>query len=95
MAQFTVDSDMVMSTQAEVTAAAERLRSEVTFLMSKVQHLEASWQGGASQAFQGLAADWQTLHLQVEDALQNLAHRLRAAGSGYQQVEQDVAGMFR
>ncbi|WP_110588271.1 WXG100 family type VII secretion target [Microbacterium suaedae] len=95
MAQFTVDSESLISTKAEVQAGSERLRSEVTFIMGRVQQLEAAWQGSASQAFQGIAAEWQMLHLQVEESLQNLAHRLEIAGAGYQQVEADVANMFR
>ncbi|MBP2437227.1 WXG100 family type VII secretion target [Microbacterium amylolyticum] len=95
MAQFTVDSTQILATQSEVQAASERLRAEVAFLMGKVHQLESSWQGGASQAFQGLAAEWQVVHLQVEEALQSIARRLQVAGTGYQQVEMDVANIFR
>ncbi|GGO62163.1 hypothetical protein GCM10010910_11600 [Microbacterium nanhaiense] len=71
------------------------MRADVAYIMGRVHYLEGSWQGAASQAFQGLAAEWQALHLQVEEALNNLAHRLEIAGNGYQQVEHDVASMFR
>ena len=95
MAQFTVDSDSLLHAKAQAFQSSERLRSEVLSLMSQVQQLEASWQGAAAQAFQGLAAEWQGLHAQVEAALSDLAHRLEVAGTGYQQVEHDVANMFR
>lgn len=95
MAQFTVDSESLIATRAEVSAGSDRLRSEVAFIMGRVQQLEGAWQGSAAQAFQGVAAEWQSLHLQVEEALQNLARRLEMAGTGYQQVEADVASMFR
>ena len=76
MAQFTVDSDSLLQTKADVSQGSERLRADVAFIMGRVQHLEGAWQGGASQAFQGLAADWHRLHLQVEEALSDLARRL-------------------
>lgn len=95
MAQFTVDSESLIATKSEVAAGSDRLRGEVALIMGRVQQLEGAWQGAASQAFQGLAAEWQALHLQVEEALGNLAHRLELAGTGYQQVEHDVANMFR
>ena len=95
MAQFTVDSDSLFHTKGNIAQGSDRLRADVAFIMSQVQHLEGAWQGGASQAFQGVAAEWQRLHLQVEEALNDLARRLEVAGTGYQQVEQDVASMFR
>lgn len=95
MAQFTVDSESLLATRSEVAAGSDRLRGEVAFIMGRVHQLEAAWQGQASQAFQGIAAEWQALHVQVEEALDNLARRLEVAGSGYQQVEHDVAAMFR
>lgn len=95
MAQFTVDSESLLHTRSEVAQGSERLRSDVAYIMGRVHYLEGTWQGAASQAFQGLAAEWQALHLQVEEALNNLAQRLEVAGQGYQQVEHDVASMFR
>lgn len=95
MAQFTVDSDSLLHTKSEVAQGSERLRGDVAFIMGRVHYLESTWQGAASQAFQGLATEWQALHMKVEDALADLARRLEVAGTGYQQVEHDVAGMFR
>ena len=95
MAQFTVDSDSLLHGKAELAQGSDRLRGDVLFIMGRVQQLESTWQGSASQAFQGIAAEWHSLHLQVEQALENLAQRLELAGVGYQQVEHDVAGMFR
>ncbi|MTE23419.1 WXG100 family type VII secretion target [Microbacterium sp. ZXX196] len=95
MTQFQVDSDALLQAQAEAQASSERLRAEVALLMGRIHQLEATWQGGASQAFQGLAAEWQAVQARVEEGLQHLAQRLQAAGTGYQQAEADIAGMFR
>ncbi|WP_029151230.1 WXG100 family type VII secretion target [Microbacterium indicum] len=94
MAQFTVDSEMLMYGQGEVAASADRLRTEVAFLMGRVTQLESSWQGGASAGFQALVAQWQALHLQVEDALASLGQRLGAAGTGYRDVEDQITRMM-
>ena len=95
MAQFSVDADSLIATRADLSQGSERLRGDVAYIMGRVTQLEGSWQGQASQAFQGLAAEWRALHAQVEQALDDLAHRLQVAGTGYQQVEHDVANMFR
>ena len=95
MAVYSVDSDAVLATTAAVRGTIDRLQGETNAMMSHLSHLQASWTGSASVAFQGVVDQWRVTQRQVEDSLAGINAALGVAGRQYAEAELATASLFR
>jgi early secretory antigenic target protein ESAT-6 len=95
MAVYSVDSDAVLSTTAAVRGTIDRLQGETNAMMSQLSHLQATWTGSASIAFQGIVDQWRATQRQVEESLAGINAALGAAGRQYAEAELATASLFR
>ena len=95
MAVFSVDSDAVLSTTAAVRGTIDRLQGETNAMMSQLSHLQATWTGSASIAFQGIVDQWRATQRQVEESLSAINQALAVAGRQYAEAEQASLSLFR
>lgn len=94
MAVFSVDSDEMDLTVTNTQTSIETVRAEVQTLLTRLEGLQTTWQGGASSAFQAVVEDWRATQLTVEQSLENINAALGTASASYGNVEQDVHAMF-
>lgn len=94
MAVFSVDSDEMDLTVSSTQTSIENVRSEVQTLLTRLEGLQSTWQGGASSAFQAVVEEWRGTQLTVEQSLENINAALGTASTNYGSVEQDVQAMF-
>ncbi len=87
MAIYSVDSDRVGLSAAQVAATSERIRAEVATMMSDLLDLQASWTGLGHTAFTQTITQWQATQVQVEAALDAIAVQMTAAAQTYQEAE--------
>ena len=95
MAVFSVDSDAVLTSTAAVRGTIDRLNAEVAALMTQLTHLQGSWTGAASVAFQSTVEQWRATQRTVEDSLAGINTALAAAGRQYADAEQASMSLFR
>ena len=95
MTRYQVDSDVVMGTTGSVRARIETIQSEVDAMMRQLTELQSTWTGEASNAFQGVVADWRGTQRRVEESAVHINTALARAGSQYQEIERANASMFR
>lgn len=95
MAVFSVDSDAVLGATAPIRATADRIQSEVSSMSAQLSHLQASWTGSASVAFQSALERWRHAQREVEAALGDLGSAVSLAGQQYAQAETATLGLFR
>lgn len=94
MALFTVDSEQVVASATQVSATAERIRSEVTGMMSQLLALQDSWSGTAQLNFHNCISSWQATQTQVEQSLETISAQLHQAASVYADAESQSAALF-
>jgi WXG100 family type VII secretion target len=87
MTQYHVNAADIAQAGARATASAATIRAEVAAMLSNLTGLEASWQGGASNAFAGLLAEWRAAQAQLEHALDAISTGLARAASEYEFAE--------
>ena len=63
-------------------------------MMRHLQDLQSVWRGGASSAFAGVLAQWQSAQLQVEEALSSIQGALSVAATTYANAEAEAARLF-
>ncbi|GAA1966570.1 WXG100 family type VII secretion target [Microbacterium deminutum] len=95
MAVYSVDSDAVLATTAAVRGTIDRVQAETNAMMSQLSHLQATWTGSASLAFQGVVDQWRATQRQVEESLASINSALAAAGRQYADAELATASLFR
>jgi WXG100 family type VII secretion target len=95
MAVYSVDSDAVLATTSAVRGTIDRLQAETNAMMSQLTHLQSTWTGSASIAFQGVVDQWRVTQRQVEDSLAGINAALAAAGRQYAEAELATASLFR
>ncbi|WP_336631647.1 MULTISPECIES: WXG100 family type VII secretion target [unclassified Microbacterium] len=95
MAQFSVDSDQVMSATASIRATADRLQGETAAMMGQLTQLQGSWTGSAAVAFQSVVDRWRGAQRELEAALGDIGTALAHVGTQYAQTEIAAAGLFR
>ena len=94
MTRYQIDSEAVSAATSSVQAAASRIQADVIGLHSQLLHLQGSWTGQASAAFQTVVADWTATQRRVEESLQLLNAGLAQAGQHYAEIEQQNARLF-
>ncbi|WP_411720718.1 WXG100 family type VII secretion target [Mycetocola sp.] len=95
MTRYQVDSDIVMGTTASVRARIETIQQEVGAMMQQLTELQSTWTGEASNAFQGVVADWRGTQRRVEESAVHINTALAKAGTQYSEIERSNAGLFR
>lgn len=95
MAIFRVDSDAVASTTQAVQASIGRIQGEVAGLHAQLTNLQSSWQGTASDAFQGVVGQWHLTARRVEENLAAINQALTVAANQYVEIEAANMRMFR
>lgn len=95
MAQFSVDSDAVLTATGAIRATADRLQGEVAAMLGQLTQLQGSWTGTAAIAFQGVVDRWRATQSELEAALGDIGAALGHAGDQYLQTEAAAAGLFR
>ena len=58
MAQFSVDSDAVLTATGAIRNTADRLQSETAAMLGQLTQLQSSWTGSAAIAFQSVVDRW-------------------------------------
>ncbi|MFD2756982.1 WXG100 family type VII secretion target [Gulosibacter faecalis] len=94
MAKFTVDSDLIQSAVSAVQTDIESVRTATGNLTNQLLNLQASWQGQAQTAFQGVVEQWKSTQSQVEQSIESINSALAAAGTHYGNTEVDVIRLF-
>ena len=92
--RFEVDSDRVAQASSRVAASANAISSEVIAMMRHLTELQTVWRGGASAAFGGVLAQWQTAQVQVEEALAAIQGSLSVAATAYANAEAEAVRLF-
>jgi len=92
--RYEVDSDRVAEASAKVASSANLIGTEVLAMMRHLQDLQSVWRGGASSAFGGVLAQWQTAQHQVEEALISIQNSLTVAANTYATAEAEAARLF-
>lgn len=95
MAIFRVDSDAVASTTQAVHASIARIQGEVAGLHAQLTNLQSSWQGTASDAFQGVVGQWHITARRVDESLAAINQALTVAANQYVEIEAANMRMFR
>ena len=93
--RYEVDSDRVAQASSKVAASANSISTEVSAMMRHLQDLQSVWRGGASSAFAGVLAQWQTAQHQVEEALNSIQGSLNVAANTYANAEAEAARLFQ
>ncbi|MDO5721837.1 MAG: WXG100 family type VII secretion target [Actinomycetaceae bacterium] len=94
MSVFHVDATEVARCSGLVRASAQNLRAEVATMMASLDALEASWSGAASNQFTATAANWRTMQVQLENALDDIGLALSQAATTYSDAEAQATAMF-
>lgn len=92
---FSVDSDAVMTATASIRATSDRLQTDTAAMLGQLTHLQGSWTGSASIAFQGVVERWRAAQRDLDAALEEIGSALAVTGQQYAQTELAAAGMFR
>ena len=95
MAQFSVDSDAVITATGAIRATADRLQGETAAMLGQLTQLQSSWTGSAAFAFQSVIDRWRVTQRDLEAALGDIGVALSHAGNQYAQTEVAAAGLFR
>ncbi|WP_431805194.1 WXG100 family type VII secretion target [Microbacterium sp. bgisy203] len=95
MAQFSVDSDAVLTATGAIRNTADRLQSETAAMLGQLTQLQSSWTGSAAIAFQSVVDRWRLTQRDLESALGEIGLALSNAGNQYLQTEATAAGLFR
>lgn len=82
---------MATTVQQDATQAEEILAK----LNGDANNLAANWQGPASQAFHQTFTQWQQQWTSVKTLLEQLGQSLNAAGTGYEDTENQIANSMR
>jgi early secretory antigenic target protein ESAT-6 len=61
---------------------------------ASLANLANAWGGSGSEAYQGVQRRWDEASIELNDSLQNLAHRITEASQAMAQTESGVTGMF-
>ncbi len=92
---FTVDTDRLATTSADITRIAGDIESSVAQMMSRIQSLEGTgWSGGAHAQFQTVVTQWRALQTQVRESLEAVGQLTGKASSSYQSTEDHVRSLF-
>lgn len=94
MTRYQVDSEAVATATGIIRATAGRMQSDAAGMYAQLVDLQSSWTGSASTAFQGVASEWRTTQLRLEESLNAIAVALAQAGQVYADVEAQNARMF-
>jgi WXG100 family type VII secretion target len=94
MSRFEVDSTRVALASSKVEGTVTAIRSEVTTMLHHLQDLQSVWQGQAAASCAELVADWQSVQLRVEEALDQVVHSLGSAAQTYADAEARAASLF-
>jgi len=95
MAIFSVDSDNLAATTQSVQHAALRIQGDTAAMVGQLTHLQSTWTGGASVAFQQVVENWRMIQRSVDEQLAMLALALGSAGRQYAETEHATTSMFR
>ncbi|MEN9752424.1 MAG: hypothetical protein RL670_115 [Actinomycetota bacterium] len=87
MAQFQVDSELVLVANSQVQATITKLQTEIETLHGQLTTLQDSWRGIAAESFQQLAMRWRTTATAVEHQLVEIGVALSTAASAYAEAE--------
>lgn len=94
MSRYVVDSDAIDAARAAAHGTVGRIQADVAALHAQLQALQDSWSGGASTAFQAVAADWRATQQQVEESLRQITIALQTASQQYVDVESANMRLF-
>lgn len=95
MVMYSVDSDAVLSATTAIRATGDRLQGETASMLAQLTHLQTTWTGSASVAFQSVIDRWRAAQLEVEAALADISGALGVAGQHYAETELTAASLFR
>ena len=90
MSTFSVSTDSIASSSADVSRISEDVESTVAAMMSRLVSLQNEWTGSASGSFQDLVTEWRATQRQVKDSLDDIARVLGEAGDTYASTESSV-----
>jgi early secretory antigenic target protein ESAT-6 len=94
MVRYQVDAEAVSTATTAVQSSIGRIQSEVSGLHSQLTNLQSSWTGQASDAFQGIIADWRSTQQRVEESLTAINNALSHAGQQYAEIEAANSRLF-
>lgn len=90
MSNFSVSTESIATSSADVARISEDVESTVGAMMSRLIALQNEWTGAASGSFQDLIADWRSTQNQVKETLDDIGRVLGDAGDTYATTESGV-----
>ena len=90
MEMLKVTSQELLDSSSRLNAGADEVASLLTRLHQLIEPLAASWQSGASNAFQDMWHQWDTNAKGLNDALKGISQLLGNAGHTYAEAEATV-----
>ncbi len=90
MSSFSVSTESIATSSADVGRISEEVESTVAAMMSRLVALQSEWTGSASGSFQDLVTEWRATQRQVKDSLDDIARVLGEAGETYASTESGV-----
>ena len=94
MTRYQTDIDALTTMTGTAHGYMDRIQTEVSGLLAQLTGLEASWQGQASSAFQGVVGIWRATQAQVDEGLSTITLALGTAAQQYEDTEQANARLF-
>ncbi|OKL47873.1 hypothetical protein BSR29_05120 [Boudabousia liubingyangii] len=94
MSAFNVDSAQISAASSATSAAGAQIRAEVQSIIAQLQSLQNNWQGAAQVAFAQSVSQWQAVHAQVDQALEDLSKRMMLAAQTYADAESQAHSLF-
>jgi ESAT-6 family protein len=95
MVHLAAQTDDMRAKATTVQQQAAETEAQLSRLTAALNELQATWQGQASQAFQQLYATWSTQARNMQQTLENIGRALNAAGTGYEQLESQIASSMQ
>lgn len=96
MASIKVTSEELESVSASLATGRGEVEQTLQSLRAKVDALvTASWNGAASDAFNGLYVQWSTSASSLLESLDGISQMLKQSADAYQTNEENIAGQFR
>jgi WXG100 family type VII secretion target len=89
---YNTDVDVMGGAAQKVDAVNQRIQGQLKQLKTQVENTRSEWNGPAAARFTTLMAAWDKDTTQLNNALQEIANRLRGNRTAYAQAEQAIGG---
>jgi WXG100 family type VII secretion target len=90
MSQMNSDTGLMIKTEGEVDAVADRLTSSLNKLMNELAPLQDAWKGGGAGSFQQVRTRFDEDMAKLNAALRAVAEAVGSAGKDYDVSDEEI-----